>query len=106
MKTDVSYWLSDAYADGRRSLIGEEAVLPTPTDANNGGTVYLCAATRKAIWSRISRATSTASARGIVIPGRGIALSDRGSNFSMDRSSGKLRRPRARNRTIRLSPAS
>lgn len=94
MQTDVSYWLSDEYADMRRSLIGEEAVLPTPTDANNGGTVYLCAADEEGNMVSYIQSNFDGFGSGIVIPGRGIALSDRGSNFSMDRSSDNCVGPR------------
>ena len=68
MKTDVSYWLSDAYADQRRSLIGEEAVLPTRQMPTTAARSTCALPTKKAIWSRISRATSTASARASSFP--------------------------------------
>ena len=84
MKTDVAYWLSDGYAATRRGLIGEKAVMPQPVDADNGGTVYLCAADGQGNMVSYIQSNFDGFGSGIVIPGRGIALSDRGNNFSMD----------------------
>ena len=56
MKAPVETLLSDEYADGRRALIGEQALTPEPGNPFRGGTIYLCTAPGKAIWSPTSRA--------------------------------------------------
>ncbi len=96
MKTDVAYWLSSEYAEKRRAVIGEEAVMPEPVDVNNGGTVYLCAADGEGNMVSYIQSNFDGFGSGIVIPGRGISLSNRGSNFSMDRDSDNCVGPRKR----------
>ena len=44
MKAPVETLLSDEYADGRRALIGEQALTPEPGNPFRGGTIYLCTA--------------------------------------------------------------
>lgn len=46
MKAPVETLLSDEYADGRRALIGEQALTPEPGNPFRGGTIYLCTADR------------------------------------------------------------
>lgn len=94
MRTDVAYWLSEAYARERRRLIGDTAVLPTPVDVNNGGTVYLCAADAEGNMVSYIQSNFDGFGSGIVIPGRGIALNNRGSNFSMNKQSDNCVGPR------------
>ena len=73
--------LSKSYADQRRQLIGETASqLPTP-GLPKGGTVYLTACDRDLMVSFI-QSNFAGFGSGILIPGTGIALQNRGSGFS------------------------
>lgn len=87
MRTNLSYWLSQEYAEARRSLIGEQALLPRPVDANNGGTVYLCTADAEGNMVSYIQSNFDGFGSGIVVPGYGIVLNNRGNNFSMNPAS-------------------
>jgi len=84
MHTRVEDLLSPAYADQRRSLIGEQALLPHWGKPFSGGTVYLCAADGEGNMVSFIQSNFRGFGSGIVIPGTGIALNDRGNNFSLD----------------------
>lgn len=94
MKTSVDEWLSPEYADRRRALIADEALLPEPIDVNCGGTVYLCSADGKGNMVSFIQSNYNGFGSGIVVPGHGISLSDRGHNFSMDLASANCVGPR------------
>lgn len=94
MKTSVDMWLSEEYAAKRRACIGAEAIMPQPADARNGGTVYLCTADEEGNMVSYIQSNYEGFGSGIVIPGYGIALSDRGANFSMDPASDNYVGPR------------
>lgn len=94
MKTTVADWLSDDYAAKRRALITDTAIDPVPTDVNNGGTVYLCTADGEGNMVSFIQSNYEGFGSGIVIPGYGIALSDRGANFSMNQGSDNYIGPR------------
>ncbi len=94
MKTAVADWLSEAYAARRRALISDAAILPEPVDARNGGTVYLCTADGEGNMVSYIQSNFEGFGSGIVIPGYGAALSNRGNNFSMDRHSDNCVGPR------------
>ena len=87
MKTKLDYWLSERYAAQRRSLIGQQAVQPEPIDPDCGGTVYLCTADGEGNMVSLIQSNFQGFGSGIVIPGYGIALNDRGNNFSMNKLS-------------------
>lgn len=94
MNTNTAYWLSDEYASCRRALIGQQALLPEPVDANNGGTVYLCSADQEGTMVSFIQSNFSGFGSGIVIPEYGIALNNRGNNFSMDSTSDNCVGPR------------
>ncbi len=94
MKTAVSDWLSDSYAEGRRGIISNQALMPEPIDVNSGGTVYLCSADGDGNMVSFIQSNYNGFGSGIVIPGRGISLNDRGHNFSMDAASDNCLGPR------------
>lgn len=87
MHTSVDYWLSEAYAAQRRSIIGEQALEPAPIDPDCGGTVYLCTADGEGNMVSFIQSNFKGFGSGIVVPGTGIALNDRGNNFSLDPAS-------------------
>lgn len=94
MKTSVDWLLSEEYASQRRALITEKAVMPQPVDTRNGGTVYLCTADEEGNMVSYIQSNYEGFGSGIVIPGYGIALSDRGANFSMNPDSDNYAGPR------------
>lgn len=94
MKTPVSYFLSEDYGAKRRSLIGDDAIMPEPINPDCGGTVYLCSADGDGNMVSFIQSNYTGFGSGIVIPGWNIALSDRGHNFSMDEDSDNVVGPR------------
>jgi gamma-glutamyltranspeptidase/glutathione hydrolase len=84
MKVSVEDLLSDAYANERRQLIGEEALTPTPGTPPSGGTVYLAAADGEGNMISFIQSNYKGFGSGIVVPGTGIALQNRGKDFSLD----------------------
>lgn len=94
MRTKVNDWLSETYASKRRSLIGKQALLPKPTEVNNGGTVYLCSADSEGNMVSYIQSNYNGFGSGLVLPGYGVAFSDRGHNFSFDPASDNCVGPR------------
>lgn len=84
MKTKVSDMLSDRYADVRRALITDKAVYPEAGDPSCGGTVYFCTADSEGNMVSYIQSNYMGFGSGIVIPGTGISIQDRGANFSLD----------------------
>ena len=78
MKAPVETLLSDEYADGRRALIGEQALTPEPGNPFRGGTIYLCTADGEGNMVSYIQSNYMGFGSGIVIPGTGIALQNRG----------------------------
>ncbi len=76
--------LSDEYAEQRRSLIGEKALDPEPGNPPKGGTVYLAAADGDGNMVSFIQSNYMGFGSGIVVPDTGIALQNRGHNFSLD----------------------
>lgn len=84
MKVPAESLLSDAYAEQRRNLIGEEALFPEAGDPAASGTVYLAAADNEGNMVSFIQSNYMGFGSGLVVPGTGIALQNRGHNFSMD----------------------
>ncbi|SET59475.1 gamma-glutamyltransferase 2. Threonine peptidase. MEROPS family T03 [Oceanobacillus limi] len=84
MRYTTEQMLSDAYADERRKLIGEEALLPEAGDPSLSGTVYLATADGEGNMVSFIQSNYMGFGSGLVVPGTGIALQNRGHNFSMD----------------------
>jgi gamma-glutamyltranspeptidase/glutathione hydrolase len=85
--------LSDAYADERRKLIGSTALDPAPGTPPRGGTVYLAAADREGNMISMIQSNYMGFGSALVVPGTGIALHDRGYNFSLDPDSPNVLAP-------------
>jgi gamma-glutamyltranspeptidase / glutathione hydrolase len=76
--------LDKGYAAQRRTLITEEASLPIAGDPPRGGTVLLCTADGEGNMVSFIQSNYADFGSGVVIPGTGIALQNRGANFSLD----------------------
>ena len=93
MTCRVEDLLSDAYADERRRLIGREALTPAPGRPERGGTVYLAAADEEGNMVSMIQSNYMGFGSGLVVPGTGIALHNRGANFSLDPKSPNVLAP-------------
>ena len=76
--------LSEEYAAARRALIGTEAITPEYWEPVKGGTVYLCTADREGNMVSYIQSNYMGFGSGVVIPGTGISLNNRGANFYLD----------------------
>ena len=76
--------LCERYGAVRRAEIGECAKEPTHGDPSCGGTVYLATADGEGNMVSYIQSNYCQFGSGIVIPGYGIALQNRGMNFSLD----------------------
>ncbi len=94
MPVGVEELLSDQYADERRKLIGEEAMVPEPGTPSGGGTVYLATADSEGNMVSFIQSNYMGFGSGIVIPGTGIAMQNRGHNFSLDSTHANALEPR------------
>ena len=79
----VGEMLSPEYAAARRALIGERALAREPGDLPSGGTVYLCTADRDGMMVSLIQSNYHGFGSGIVVPGTGIALHNRGLGFNL-----------------------
>ncbi|MFD2169890.1 gamma-glutamyltransferase family protein [Tumebacillus lipolyticus] len=85
MSVRVEDLLSEAYAEERRNLIGERALTPVAGEPPRGGTVYLAAADGEGNMVSFIQSNYMGFGSGLVVPGTGIGLQNRGHNFSLDR---------------------
>lgn len=76
--------LDPAYLAQRRALIGQHAGTPAPGTPAKGGTVYLCTADRDGQMVSLIQSNFWGFGSGVVVPGWGIALQNRGYGFSLD----------------------
>jgi gamma-glutamyltranspeptidase / glutathione hydrolase len=84
MRVTVAELLAEDYAAERRALIGETASEPAPGTPPKGGTVYLATADADGTMVSFIQSNYLGFGSGLVVPGTGIALHDRGYNFSLD----------------------
>ncbi|HIK29295.1 MAG: gamma-glutamyltransferase family protein [Oscillatoriaceae bacterium SKW80] len=83
MQMPVERLLDKAYAQQRRSLIGEKAIPLANPGLPKGGTVYLATADNDLMVSFI-QSNFTGFGSGILIPETGIALHNRGCGFTLE----------------------
>ncbi len=76
--------LNPGYIAKRRSLIGEQASIPSPGQRLKGGTVYLAAADGEGNMVSFIQSNYTGFGSGLVVPRIGVALQNRGFSFSLD----------------------
>ncbi|AUJ23369.1 MULTISPECIES: gamma-glutamyltransferase family protein [Virgibacillus] len=86
MRYSVSELLSEEYGALRRGLIGDHALQPEAGEPALSGTVYLATADQEGNMVSFIQSNYMGFGSGIVVPGTGIALQNRGHNFSMDPS--------------------
>lgn len=85
MRVRVEDLLTDTYADERRKLIGGRAALPIAGDPPRGGTVYLATADSEGNMVSFIQSNYMGFGSGLVVPGTGIALHNRGNNFNLQK---------------------
>lgn len=84
MRVSTESLLSQQYAQQRRSLIGDKAMQPTAGTPNSGGTVYLACADNQGNMVSFIQSNYHGFGSGVIIPNTGIAMQNRGHNFSLD----------------------
>ncbi|ETP69037.1 gamma-glutamyltransferase family protein [Planococcus glaciei] len=84
MPVSVEHLLSDDYAKQRAGTIGSAASDPVPYELPKGGTVYLAAADEEGNMISYIQSNYMGFGSGIVIPGTGIGLQNRGADFSLE----------------------
>lgn len=84
MPVSIEELLSSEYAEKRREAIGEKAMMPEPMELPKGGTVYLAAADDEGNMISYIQSNYMGFGSGAVVPGTGIALQNRGHDFSLD----------------------
>ncbi|MFN3265547.1 MAG: gamma-glutamyltransferase family protein [Deinococcales bacterium] len=76
--------LDKKYAAQRRLEIGTQALLPQAGTPPAGGTVYLCCADSDGMMVSFIQSNYAGFGSGLVVPNTGIALQNRGANFSLE----------------------
>ncbi|WP_036489769.1 gamma-glutamyltransferase family protein [Myxosarcina sp. GI1] len=84
MNVSCQQLLDKAYAAQRRQLIQHQALHLAKSGLASGGTVYLAAADRNLMVSLI-QSNYKGFGCGIVVPGTGIALHNRGTGFTLEK---------------------
>ncbi|MCH4886649.1 gamma-glutamyltransferase family protein [Acidaminobacter sp. JC074] len=84
MGIGVEDLLSETYGKKRASLIGDEAVEPLVGEPLRSGTVYLATADKDGNMVSYIQSNYMGFGSGVVIPGTGIAMQNRGHTFKLD----------------------
>ncbi len=85
--------LSKNYAKRRATLIKHQALTPEPGTPQTGGTVYFATADKDGNMVSMIQSNYMGFGSGLVVPGTGIGLHNRGHNFSMDPLSSNVLAP-------------
>lgn len=84
MKVSVEQLLKASFGEQRAASIGAQALDPIPVTPPQGGTVYLATADGHGNMVSYIQSNYTGFGSGMVVPGTGIALQNRGACFSTD----------------------
>lgn len=84
MNVTVDQLLSNEYAASRRSLMKDSASQPLSGQPSRGGTVYLATADNEGNMVSFIQSNYMGFGSGIVVPGTGISMQNRGHTFSLD----------------------
>ncbi|WP_047152474.1 gamma-glutamyltransferase family protein [Aneurinibacillus tyrosinisolvens] len=84
MSMSVEQLLSESYAKQRRGLITQEALQPEAGNPAAGGTVYLATADGDGNMVSFIQSNYNGFGSGLVVPGTGISLHNRGKDFSLN----------------------
>lgn len=84
MSVSVKDLLSAGYGADRRKLITDKALMPAPGHPVASDTVYLCTADDEGNMVSLIQSNAMSFGSGIMVPGTGVALQNRGSYFSLD----------------------
>ncbi len=84
MRTTVAELLDKDRLQALAAGIGARAHTPRPADPHAGGTVYLATADGEGNMVSYIQSNYTGFGSGVVVPGTGIALQNRGLSFSLD----------------------
>jgi gamma-glutamyltranspeptidase/glutathione hydrolase len=76
--------LSKEFAARRRALIGEQALMPEPSEKLTNDTVYLCTADADGMMVSLIQSNANTFGSHVVVPGTGMALQNRAAGFSLD----------------------
>ncbi len=96
MKTDPALLLDPAYGAKRAAMMGDTARVWSGLLPPQSGTVYLCCADGQGNMVSYIQSNYNGFGSGIVVGGTGIALQNRGSDFSLDPSAANCLAPRKR----------
>lgn len=88
--------LDPGYAASRRELIGDQAIDPVAGTPPTGGTVYLCAVDGDGLMISYIQSNYLGFGSGVVVPNTGIALQNRGYNFTLEAGHPNRLAPRKR----------
>jgi gamma-glutamyltranspeptidase / glutathione hydrolase len=84
MPLTVEELLAEEYGAARRAEITEEALTPNPYQPPRGGTVYLATADGEGNMVSYIQSNYMGFGSGLVVPDTGIALQNRGHDFSLN----------------------
>ncbi len=93
MSEKIKDLLSATYAKERRELITDLAINPYPGKPTGSDTVYLATADGEGNMVSYIQSNYMGFGSGLVVPGTGIALQNRGANFSLDSSHANCLKP-------------
>jgi gamma-glutamyltranspeptidase / glutathione hydrolase len=82
--TDINHLLSDDYGVIRSKQIKRNAQIYTPLTPHSSGTVYLATADNEGNMVSFIQSNYTGFGSGMVVPGTGIAMNNRGAQFSLN----------------------
>jgi len=83
-QSHVGWLLGEKFAEEIRAQINDNALTPNPGQLPKGGTVYLCTADGEGNMVSYIQSNYMGFGSGIVVPDTGIAMQNRGHDFSLD----------------------